>query len=83
MNSDAIELPDAPGIQGLRFRRFRGGENYRHMSTIIRVSAEADDTQRADTPEELETSFAHLTNCDPYTDMIFAEVDAGDGVTLR
>jgi len=79
MNSDAIQLPDVPGIHGLRFRHFRGGEDYRHMSTIIRVSAEVDDTQRADTPEELEISFAHLTNCDPYTDMIFAEVDAGDG----
>ena len=79
MNSDAIQLPDAPGIHGLRFRHFRGGEDYRHMSTIIRVSAEVDDTERADTAEELETAFAHLTNCDPYTDMIFAEVDSGDG----
>jgi mycothiol synthase len=79
MNSDAIQLPDAPGIHGLRFRRFRGGEDYRHMATIIRASAEVDDTQRADTPEELETVFAHLTNCDPYTDMIFTEVDPGDG----
>ena len=78
MNSDAIQLPDVPGIHGLRFRHFRGGEDYRHMSTIIRVSAEVDDTQRADTPEELETSFAHLTNCDPFTDMIFAEVDSDD-----
>ena len=49
------------------------------MSTIIRASAEVDDTERADTPEELENFFAHLTNCDPYTDMIFAEVDPGDG----
>ena len=49
------------------------------MATITRISAEADDTERADTPEELETFFAHLTNCDPYTDMIFAEVDPGDG----
>jgi mycothiol synthase len=79
MNSDVIQLPDAPGIQGLRFRHFRGGRDYSHMATITRVSAEADDTERADTPEELEKWFAHLTNCDPYTDMIFAEVDAGDG----
>jgi len=79
MKADAIQLPDAPGIHGLSFRRFRGGEDYSHMSTIIRVSAEVDDTERADTPEELETSFAHLTNCDPFTDMIFAEVDSDDG----
>ena len=79
MTADAIQLLDAPGIPGLRFRHFRGGEDYRHMATITRVSAEADDTERADTPEELEHFFAHLTNCDPYTDMIFAEVDSGDG----
>ena len=79
MIADAIQLPDAPRLHGLRFRHFRGGRDYSHMATIIRVSAEADDTERADTPEELEHFFAHLTNCDPYTDMIFAEVDTGDG----
>jgi mycothiol synthase len=79
MISDAIELPDAPGIPGLRFRHFRGGDDFHHMAAIVRLSAEVDDTERADTPEELEKYFAHLTNCDPYTDMIFAEVDPGDG----
>lgn len=78
MNSDAIELPDAPEIPGLRFRHFRGGRDFHHMATITRVSAEVDDTERADTPEELEKYYAHLTNCDPYTDMIFAEVDPGE-----
>ena len=79
MTTDAIQLPDAPGIPGLRFRHFRAGQDFHHMATIIRTSAEADDTERSDTPEELEHFFAHLTNCDPYTDMIFAEVDPGDG----
>jgi mycothiol synthase len=79
MIADAIQLPDAPGIHGLRFRHFRAGRDYSHMATITRISAEADGTDRADTPEELENFFAHLTNCDPYTDMIFTEVDSGDG----
>lgn len=79
MTSDAIQLPDAPGIHGLRFRHFRGGDDFNHMASITRVSADADNTERADTPEELANFFAHLTNCDPYTDMIFAEVDPGDG----
>ncbi len=79
MISDAIQLPDAPRIHGLRFRHFRGGDDFNHMASITRVSAETDDTERADTPEELANFFAHLTNCDPYTDMIFAEVDSGDG----
>lgn len=79
MLSDAIQLPDAPRIPGLRFRHFRGGDDFSHMATITRLSAEVDDTERADTPEELEKFFAHLTNCDPYADMIFAKVVPGDG----
>jgi hypothetical protein len=34
MISDAIQSPDAPGIPGLRFRHFRGGDDFRHMVTI-------------------------------------------------
>jgi mycothiol synthase len=79
MTDDATQLPEAPGIPGLRFRHFRAGRDYSHMAAITRASAEVDDTERADTPEELEHFFGHLTNCDPYTDMIFAEVDPGDG----
>jgi mycothiol synthase len=79
MTSDAIQLPDAPGIHGLRFRRFRAGDDFNHMATITRVSAEVDDTERADTAEELAKMYEHLTNSDPYTDMIFAEVDPGAG----
>ena len=79
MTADAIQLPDVPGVPGLRFRGFRAGRDFEHMATILRLSAGVDGTERADTPEELETFFAHLTNCDPYTDMIFAEVDPGDG----
>lgn len=79
MSSYLIQLTDAPRIPGLRFRHFRGGDDFKHMATVARASAEVDDTERADTPEELEKLFAHLTNCDPYADMIFAEVDPGDG----
>ena len=79
MTSDAIQLPDALRIPGLQFRYFRGGDDFKHMAAITRASAEVDDTERSDTPEELEKFFAHLTNCDPYKDLIFAEVDPGDG----
>ena len=79
MISDAIQLPDAPGIHGLRFRRFRAGDDFNHMASITRISAEVDDTERADTPEEIAKLYEHLTNSDPYTDMIFAEVDPGNG----
>ena len=38
MTSDAIQLPDAPGIHGLRFRHFRAGDDFNHMATITRVT---------------------------------------------
>ena len=44
MTSDAIQPPDAPDIHGLRFRRFRAGDDFNHMATISRGSAEVDDT---------------------------------------
>lgn len=76
MTADAMQLPEAPGISGLRFRAFREGRDFHHMANITRVSAEVDGTERADTPDEMETLLAHLASCDPYTDMIFAEVDS-------
>lgn len=79
MIHDAILLPNAPAIPGLDFRRFRAPEDYHNMAAITRASAVVDGTERADTAEELANFFAHLTNCDPLTDMIFAEVDSGDG----
>jgi hypothetical protein len=52
MISDEIQLIDSPKIPGLRFRHFRGGDDFKYMATITRVSAEVDDTERVDTPEE-------------------------------
>jgi GNAT superfamily N-acetyltransferase len=74
-----IFLPDAPVIPGLSFRHFRKPEDYQNMATITRASATIDGTERSDTAEELAHFFAHLTNCDPFTDMIVAEIDPGDG----
>jgi GNAT superfamily N-acetyltransferase len=54
-------------------------EDYHHMAEITRASAVVDGTERADTAEELANIFEHLTNCDPFTDMIVAEADPGDG----
>ena len=79
MTSDTILLPDAPAIPGLVFRHFHPPDDYHHMASIARASAVVDGTERADTAEELANLYAHLTNSDPYTDMIFAEIDPGDG----
>ena len=74
MTADEILLPDTSSIPGLVFRHFRGKTDYPLMIAAIAASAEADKVERADTVEDIANAYAHLTNCDPYHDMIFAEV---------
>jgi len=70
-----IDVPGAPDIPGLTFRHFRGEIDYPEMVRVLVASAPADGDERADTVEELAHNYAHLTNCDPYQDMIFPEID--------
>jgi len=74
MIEDRISLSEAPDIPGLVFRHFRGESDYPRMVAAIAASAEADKNERADTVEDIANAYAHLTNCDPYQDMIFPEV---------
>lgn len=73
--TDFIRVVDAPDIAGLAFRQFRGAEDYPKMAAVILASAEADQIERVTTAEEIANNYAHLTNCDPYQDMIFAEMN--------
>jgi mycothiol synthase len=72
---DLINIADAPAIAGLAFRHFRGAEDYPKMVAVIAASAEADKMERVDSVEDIANAYAHLVNCDPYQDMIFAEVN--------
>jgi GNAT superfamily N-acetyltransferase/uncharacterized protein YuzB (UPF0349 family) len=45
------------------------------MLEILERAAEADEDDYASTLEDLEHNYSHLTHCDPYKDMIFAEVN--------
>lgn len=70
-----VKVQGAPSIDGLHFRRFRGEADYPAMLNIIQAAAQADHVERADTLEEIRVNYAHLVNCDPYRDMLFAEVE--------
>src|SRR5690348_2584953 len=72
---DSIKIPDASAIPGLSFRHFRGAEDYPKMVGVITASAEADRIERVDSVEEVANMYSHLVNCDPFQDMIFAEVN--------
>lgn len=68
-----------PEVPGLVFRRFRGVPDYENILAIINASKVADLIERSDTLEDIERGYSHLVNCDPYQDMVFAEV-AGQAV---
>jgi mycothiol synthase len=70
-----IAVPWAPLIPGLSFRRFRGEADYPLMVAILDACNAADGLEYINTVEEIAWVFAHLTNCDPERDMLFAEVN--------
>ncbi len=70
-----IAIADAPSIPGLVFRRFRGETDYPHMVAVIDGSKGEDQIERVQSVEDMARAYAHLDNCDPYRDMLFAEID--------
>lgn len=75
MIADAIQLQNAPRVDGLTFRRFRGEGDYPKMAAVIEASKAVDQIERTNSVEEIAHGYSHLVNCDPHQDMIFAEVD--------
>ncbi len=73
--SESIFVKDAPDIPGLVFRGFRGQEDYPGMAAVIDGSKVEDQVERSTTVEDIANTYEHLTNCDPFQDMLFAEVN--------
>lgn len=70
-----IYLENAPEIPELRFRHLRGESDYGSIAAVLTGSQRADKVEREVTAENIATAYANsLTNCDPYMDMIIAEV---------
>ena len=61
-------------IIGLNLRSFRGEVDFPEMLKVILKCAEVDGLERAEQLEDIINNYAHLHNCDPYQDMLFAEV---------
>jgi mycothiol synthase len=72
---NVISATETKKIQGLIFRGFAGETDYANILAIIDGSKQLDNIKRSDTLEDVKRNYAHLHNCDPYQDMLFAEVD--------
>ena len=73
--TDTTLWEDAPEIPGLNFRGFQGKSDYPHILAMINAAKTEDEVERSDTLEDVTRYYEHLHNCDPYEDMLFAEVD--------
>ncbi len=73
--SNKVEVPNAPSIHGLKFRHFCGESDYPVMVVVNRESGIEDHTEETATVEDIRLWLNHVTNCDPYKDMLFVEVD--------
>jgi len=68
-------LAIAAPFDGVAFRRFRGAEDYGEMARLLMATSRADGGHRYETAERVAAGYDNLYNCDPYEDMIFAEVE--------
>ena len=68
-------ITNAPKIPGLVFRGFQGEADYPDMLKVINTCMQADKIKHINSLEEIKDNYDHLVNCDPYQDMLFAEVN--------
>jgi mycothiol synthase len=73
--NEEINVPNAPAIPGLSFRRFRGEVDYPLLKVLIDACKGVDGVERTTNVNDIAITFRHLENCDTQTDMIFAEVN--------
>lgn len=69
-------IPEAPIIENLRFRYFVGEDDFEAMVETINASKLADQIERSDSVELIRNNYEHLVNCDPFQDVLIAEVNS-------
>jgi GNAT superfamily N-acetyltransferase len=69
-----VHVRHTPDIPGLSFRGFQGKVDYPAMLSVIEGSKEADGIERTDSLDDIARNYRHLTNCDPFKDMLFVEI---------
>ncbi|MCA9944927.1 MAG: GNAT family N-acetyltransferase [Anaerolineales bacterium] len=74
IQNNLIDVKMETAVPGLVFRHFRGDEDIPAMVEIINRSNIVDGNDWTTTVEETRSNYRHMTNCDPYQDMVFAEV---------
>lgn len=69
-----IEIKKAPSIPGLHFRNFQGKSDYAQIAAVLIASEAADKVERNVSADDIANAYQHLNNCDPFKDIIVAEI---------
>lgn len=69
-----VDTKNAPPIIGLTFRHFQGESDYPQIAAVLTASEAADNVTRAVTADDIANAYQHLSNCNPFKDVIVAEV---------
>ena len=69
-----IEINEAPPIPELRFRHFQGDTDYAPIAAVLTASQTADHAGRAVGAEDIAQAYRRLNHCDPFQDLLVAEV---------
>lgn len=75
IKSETLSLENAPAIHGLTFRNYQGKSDHPAMIALFNTIYKDIDLPERETPEEFDLRYANLRNCDPYKDIIIAEVN--------
>ena len=75
MQTKLSNLLETPAIAGFTFRGFQGEADYPKIVAVVNGSREADEIDELETLANLTNRFAHLVNCNPYDDILLAEVE--------
>jgi mycothiol synthase len=70
---DELVLPGQPDLPGLRFRRFRGPEDYPGMAAANQAARDADGIEEVISEASIANTYEHLVNSDPGTDLVIVE----------
>jgi mycothiol synthase len=73
--SEILQTIPVPDLPGLSLRGFQGESDYPLMVAVRDACREVDGLEQVWTEEDYERRFRFLVNCDPWKDMLFAEVD--------
>ncbi len=71
-----VEVLETPPIMGLTFRCYQGEQDLPGMLDVLRSAGMADQHDEVlESLEDIANKYRHLTNCDPYQDVLVAEVN--------